>query len=166
MESALELRKKVAESLREDREKEARDALRESVMKELIGLHKFEVPSGMVASQLEYLMRDNAQFLKSRGFTEKMTRDYFEKNKDALAKRAEEQVRLALILDRISETQGIKVERADLDHEYTKVSGRLNLPLDQVKALYERDESALRQLRHRLKEDKAIDYVLGQVKIS
>ena len=48
----------------------------------------------------------------------------------------------------------------------TKLSERLNLPAEQVRQLYEKDENALRQLRYRMKEDRTIEYVLGQVKVS
>ena len=40
------------------------------------------------------------------------------------------------------------------------------MPIDQVHKLYENDDNAVRQLRYRIKEDRAVDYVLGQVKIT
>lgn len=166
METALELRKKITETLKEDRAKESRDKLRESVLSELCNLHKFDVPSGLVRSQVEYLMRENAEYLKRQGFTEKMVREYFEKNMEQLNKRAEEQVRTSLILDKIATDQNIKVEGKDLDVEYAKVAERVNMPVDQVRGLYEKDENALRQLRYRMKEDRTIEHVLSHVKIT
>jgi len=80
------------------------------VLSEVCALHKFEVPAGLVHSQVEYLMRENAEYLKRQGFTEKMIRDYFDKNAPELSKRAEEQVRTSLVLDKIAQDQGIKIE--------------------------------------------------------
>ena len=105
METALELRKKITDTLKEDREKESREKLREGVLTEVCGLHKFEIPAGLIRSQVEYLMRENAEYLKRQGFTEKMIHEYFEKNTSELSKRAEEQVRTSLILDKIAQDQ-------------------------------------------------------------
>lgn len=166
METALELRKKVVESLKEDRQRESRDKLREEVLKQLCEAHKFEVPAGLVRSQLEYLMKENMEYLKRQGFTEKMVRDYLAKNADQLTQRAEEQVRTSLVLDQVAKEQDIRVDDKDLDVEYAKISERLNIPTDQVRGLYGNDENALRQLRYRIKEDRTIEYVLSQVKIT
>lgn len=166
LDSILEMRKKVAETLKEDRERESREKLKETVLSELVKTHKFEVPAGLVRSQVEYLMRENTEYLKRQGFTDKMVRDYLEQNKGQLETRAEEQVRTSLILDKIASDQKIAVESKDLDHEFSKMSERLNLPSEQVRGLYEKDENALRQLRYRIKEDRTIEYVLAQVKVT
>lgn len=166
METSLELRKKVAETLKEDRERESRDKLRENVLEALHRDHNFEVPGSLVQSQVEYLVRENTEYLKRQGFTEKMVRDYLGQNKDQLVKRAEEQVRVSLILDKVAQDQNIQVETKDLEHEYAKVAERINMPAAQVAQLYSNDDNALRQLRYRLKEDRAIDFVLSQVKIT
>ena len=166
METSADMRKKVIETLTEDRARESREKLKENVLTEICSMHKFEVPSGLIRSQVEYLVKENMEYLKRQGFTEKMIRDYLEKNTEQLQKRAEEQVRTSLILDKIAEEQKIKVEAKDLDLEYTKLSERLNLPPDQVRQLYEKDENAIRQLRYRIKEDRTIEYVLGQVKVT
>lgn len=166
LETALELRKKVVDTLTEDRSREAKEALRNSVIEALLKAHDFEVPSGLVASQLEYLVRENTDYLKRQGFTEKMIRDYLEKNQEQLSGRAGEQVKASLILDKIAEEQKIRADEKDLDLEYTKIAGRINLQLDQVRGLYEKDENAIRQLRFRIKEEKVMDYILGQVKVT
>jgi len=166
LESADDLRKKVGETMKEDREKESREKLKEDVLEALVRSHEFEVPASLIRSQLEYLVKENIEYLRRQGFTEKMTREYLDKNRDELSKRAEDQVRASLILDRVAQDQNIRVESADLDHEYTKTAERLNMTLDQVRGLYQNDENALRQLRFRLKEERTVDYVLGQVKIT
>lgn len=166
IDSALELRKKMSESMREERSNQAREALKESLMKGLVEAHKFEVPQGLINSQLEYLVKENVTYLKRNGFTDKMAKDYLDKNRDELVKRAEEQVRASLILDKISQEQDIKVVEADLEHEYTKMGERLNIKPEQVRQLYGNDENAVRQLRYRIKEERAIEWALGQVKVT
>ncbi|MEW6057151.1 MAG: trigger factor [Bdellovibrionota bacterium] len=165
LESRLELRKKVFESMKEERAQNSREKVKEDVLNALIKQNAFEVPQGVVQSQIEYLMRENASYLKQNGFTEKMIRDYFEKNLESLRSRAEDQVRASLVLDRIADEQDLKPEEKDLELEYQKMAERVNLKPEQVKELYERDENAMRQLRFRIKEDRAIEYLLSQVKI-
>lgn len=165
METALELRKKMTESLKEDRERTAREGLKENLLRSLVEAHGFEVPTGLISSQVEYLMRENMQYLKQNGFTEKMIRDYLGKNQDEINRRAEEQVRASLILDKVAQENDVKVEDADLDSEFSKIASRVNIPAEQVRGLYEKDNNALRQLRFRIKEDRAIDLLLSQVKV-
>ena len=166
METALELRKKLVETLKEDREREARDGLKENLMKALVEAHEFEVPKSLVTSQLEYLVKENVTYLKRQGFTDKMSKDYLDSNREGLTKRAEEQVRASLILDKIAQDQDVKVEQADLDLEYSKMADRLKIPVEQVRGLYENDENARRQLRYRIKEERAVEYCLSQVKVA
>ncbi len=156
----------MAETMREERATQARETLKENLMKGLVEAHQFEVPQGLVNSQIEYLVQENVTYLKRNGFTEKMAKDYLDKNRTDLTKRAEEQVRASLVLDKIAQEQDIKVEDADLDLEYSKMSERLNIPSEQVRQLYGSDENAIRQLRYRIKEERAIDYALSQVKVT
>lgn len=166
MESALELRKKIAESMKEERSNSARETLKENLMKALVEAHKFEVPQGLINSQLEYLVKENVTYLKRNGFTDKMAKDYLDKNREELSKRAEEQVRASLILDKIAADQDIKVEEADLDLEYSKMAERMNIKPEQIRQLYGNDANAQRQLRYRIKEERAIDWALSQVKVT
>lgn len=164
LETALELRKKITESLKETKADEAQNKLKGDLVQELIKANPFAVPSHFVTTQLEFLVKENMEFLKQRGFTQKMIEEYVTKNVESLKTKAEEQVRVSLIFDRIAQDNEIKVEAADLDREYAKISEREQLPVEKVKE-YLNNEDSLRQLRFRIKEDRTVDYILSQVKM-
>ncbi len=164
-ETALELRKKVVESLEEERAKNSKEAIKENLLKALIDANTFEVPSALVRTQSEHLMRENFNVLKRQGFTEKMIRDYLEKNSKELETRAGEQVKAALILQKIAEQQDIKVTDADLDVEFAKMAEPMKSSPEEIRKMYESHEDSLRQLKFRLREERTVDYALSQVKI-
>ena len=67
---------------------------------------------------MDHLVQENAKTLMQQGFTEKMIRDFLEKNKDDLKNRAEKQVKASLILYRAAQDFNVKIEDADLEHEF------------------------------------------------
>lgn len=164
-ETALELRKKVVESLQEERQRASKETLKENLLRALIEAHSIEIPSALVRTQAEHLMRENFNLLKRQGFTEKMIREYLEKNVKELEERAAEQVKAALILQKVAEQQNIKVEDADLDHEFAKMAEPMKTSAEEIRKMYESHEDSLRQLKFRMREERTVEYALSQVKI-
>lgn len=164
-ESALDLRKKVTDSMKEDKSRAAREGIKENLLRALIDSHEFEVPSALVQNQAEHLIRENFNVLQRQGFTEKMIREYLEKNRAELDKRATEQVKAALLLQKIAEQQNVKVEEADLDREFAKMAEGSKSSPEEVRKMYESHPDSLRQLRFRLREERTVDYALGEVKV-
>lgn len=165
LESALELRKKISESLKETKAEDVQNNLKNTLVQELIKANPFEVPSHFISTQLEFLIKENMEFLKQRGFTQKMIEEYVRKNIDSLKLKAEDQVRVSLIFDRIAQDNSIKVDADDLEREYAKISEREQLPVEKVKE-YLNNEDSMRQLRFRIKEDRTVEYILSQVKMT
>jgi trigger factor len=164
LETAEELKNKVRESLVENKREESQTKLKNDLVAELVKANPFEVPKHFVHTQLDFLVRENQQFLKERGFTPKMIEEYLSKSATSLEAKAEDQVRVSLIFDRIAQDADIKVEAADLDREFARISEKEGVPVDKVKE-YLSNEDSLRQLRFKIKEERTVDYILSQVKI-
>lgn len=160
--SLEELQKKIEDVLKQEKEEAVREKLKEDALDQLAKLHVFDLPRAMVLNQFDHLIKENVQFLKRSGFTQKMIEDYLEKNKESLHERALMQVRVALVLDKIASQQKINIEEADLMHEYHRMSERFNTSVEQVQKMMESDPNRLREIRFRLREERAIDYLLSQ----
>ena len=127
-------------------------------MRELVKKHEFEVPQSLVQSQFEFLQRQYEQ--DSRGVPPS------EEQKKQMQTLSVDQVRASLILQKIAQAQSIHVVPTDLEHEYAMVAQRINMPIEEVQKMYQGNEQALRNLKHRIKEERTVDYLLGQIQVS
>lgn len=163
--TVAELRKKVAADMTSAAERKARNTLKERLIEALIEANKIEIPSHFLDTQFDHLIRENARALLQQGYTEKMVREYLEKNQENLKSRAEKQVRATLLLDKIALDNDLKVEDADLEREYAKIAEAEKVDLAEVKKFFD-NENARRELRFRLKEEKTFDFLIEKVKVS
>ena len=164
-ENVADLKKRIEEDMRKTAERKSRNALKENLIDALISANSFEVPQHFLSMQLDYLIRENARTLLQQGYTEKMVKDYLEKNQEDLKSRSEKQVKATLILDKIAEQDKIMVEEADLEHEYSRSAADEKVDLEEVRKFF-KDENSARELKFRLKEEKTIDDILSKVKVT
>ncbi len=164
-ENVADLKKRIEEDMRKTAERKSRNALKENLIDALISANSFEVPQHFLSMQLDYLIRENARTLLQQGYTEKMVKDYLEKNQEDLKSRSEKQVKATLILDKIAEQDKIMVEEADLEHEYSRIAADEKVDLEEVRKFF-KDENSARELKFRLKEEKTIDDILSKVKVT
>ncbi len=164
-ESMSDLKSKIEEDIKKHKEKKSKATFRERLIDELVKLNSFEVPVHFINMQMDHLVQENAKTLMQQGFTEKMIRDFLEKNKDDLKNRAEKQVKASLILDRAAQDFNVKIEDADLEHEFSKLAKEENMSIEDVKKYFQ-TENALRELRFRMKEDRTFDLICEKIKIT
>ncbi len=164
VDSLLELRKQVLQALKDEKETQAQEKTRESLIKTLLETHAFEVPAQFIDQQLSHLIKDSKTYLEKNGFTEKMVQDSVEKEKEWLLKRAHEQVRASLILDALAIANQITVEQKDIDFEFEKISKGMRVPIEKVQAAYNNPEM-LQELRFKIRTRLTIDYVLSKAQV-
>ncbi|MGE4233858.1 MAG: trigger factor [Bacteriovoracia bacterium] len=156
------LKTKVRTDLQEQKKENVYSKLKEDLLKELIAKNPFEVPNALIDSQYEYLVKENSYMLQREGVDlNNLPKELQERFKSL----AEDQVRASLILNQIGSEQEIKVEPADFEFEYKKMAEKMNLPIEQVQSFYDGDEEGKKQLRHRIKETRTIDWLLSKVKV-
>ncbi len=164
--SVEELKSEVEKMLRADIEKRNDELLRERTLESVVKAHTFDVPTAMVSTQFDYLLKENARVMKQQGMSDDAIRDYLERTKEALKDRARDQVRVSLILDALARRESIDVNDKDLEFEFARIGERFKATAADVAQSYAQDPEALRQLRFRLREERAIQWVLEKVKIA
>ena len=164
-ESIADLREKVQKSLSEEKTNDARSRTRESLMRGLLEHHSFEVPTALVDTELKSMVDDFANRMRKQGFTDKMLQAEVDRRTAEMRGSAVERVRVFLLLEKVAEQAKLEVIDADLDREYEGLAKNISSTLEQVREFYGRSEDALRRLKYRLKEEKVIEYLMGQVKV-
>src|ERR1700679_2463122 len=105
----------------------------EQIGEALIAANKFDVPASLIQLEQQRLVQQGVERLRSQGIDANQLPDEQKKQfVEGMKPVAEKNVHLALIVEKISATEKVKTEEADIDAYIQKVSGNVNQPIDVV----------------------------------
>ncbi len=160
-----EVRAAVGARLRAEREKEVHDRLRATVVDRLIRFAPAEVAPSMVDDEMQYMAVRGAEELARQGMKQieqlRMNPQSFREMFRPAAVRA---VREAFVLEAISRKEGLTVTDEDLDREIRQGREGGEVPERLVAQL--KADGRWERLRHRLLQDRTLDWVIAQARIS
>ena len=114
LETLALLKTQVEAKLREQKQRQQRDALEQGLCEAVLSRHQFEVPPGLVGRQSERLTRDFQARLLLAGLTEDQVTQELATYTAQLQTDALRHVKLAFILDRIAEQERLSVTQDEL----------------------------------------------------
>ena len=165
MESFDKLREAIEKSLQRQYDELADTRLRRNLLDALDKVCDFPIPAGVVEAEYNQIWQYHVEDLKSRN----MDLAQAEQDDDAKAEFrtiAERRVRLGLLLSSIGEEQKLTVTPQELRQQVIREATMYGDQQDQVMKYYQKNPQALAALRAPIFEQKAIDYVLTQVKVT
>ena len=155
--------------LREDIEKEKKLALdrqmKDQLVEQLLQANPFEVPESMVEAQTHSLISDLKARLATQGMDMKNLDIPEEKLHEDYKERAQKQVRTFLILEKISDQEGITVTDQEVEGRLGEISQRTNQKLDLVKRYYEKNE-LIPEVKAGILTDKTLNFLLEKADIT
>ncbi len=165
-ETLAELRGKLTE-YHEAREKDRIEAdLRERVVKALIARNDLDVPETLVEKQLEAMLESTKRRLSQQRMSlEAMGLDD-EQYRIRYKETAESQVKGALLLEALAKQEGLAVAEADLDARFAQIAEQSGQNPENVKKYYTQNDQARENITAQVREDKAIDFLLGRAVIT
>jgi trigger factor len=129
--------------LRQDLEKEKKLALdrqfKDQIVDQLIQANPFELPESLVEEQAKSLVSDTKLRLSSQGVAFESLGVSEDKLKEDYKETAQKQVRTFLILEKISEEEGITVTDEEVEERLKEISERTHQKLDVVKRYHEKN---------------------------
>lgn len=165
-ESMEELRAKMTEYHEKHEADRIQNELKERIIQALIEKNPLDVPDAMVKRQLDHMLENFKNRLKSQhmsmemmGLDENGFRDRF---RDAAA----DKVRGGLLLMSLVEKEKITVTDEDLAKRYELIANGNPEMLGRIKEYYEANRKAKDSIMAELKEDKAIDLLLESAVIT
>ncbi|MDE2364229.1 MAG: trigger factor [Hyphomicrobiales bacterium] len=156
----------VRSNIEADMARGARVHTKRLLLDALDGRYSFELPQGLVEQEFDGIWRSvvNEQTAAGKTFESEGTTE--EKARDEYRRIAERRVRLGLVLAEVGQEAGVKVE----DDEVTKaLVERIRAFPGQEQALwdyYRKNPQALGEIRAPLFEEKVIDHILSQAKVT
>ena len=166
MDSLADLKDAVSKAIGSDYEAASRRRLKKELLDALDGKYAFELPPSLVAQEFAAVWAQVEQDLKTRGKTFEDEGTDEEKAKAEYRKIAERRVRLGLVLAQVGESADIKVSDEEVNQALIARVRQFPGQEQQVWDFYRKNAQALAELRAPLFEEKVVDHVLGQVKVT
>lgn len=166
MDSVADLKDAISKAIGSDYEAASRRRLKKELLDALDGKYAFDLPPSLVAQEFAAVWAQVEQDLKTRGKTFEDEGTDEEKAKAEYRKIAERRVRLGLVLAQVGESADIKVSDEEVNQALIARVRQFPGQEQQVWDFYRKNAQALAELRAPLFEEKVVDHVLGQVKVT
>jgi trigger factor len=85
--------------------------------------------------------------------------------RDDLRTRAVLEVKGFLLLEAIAEKEKLQVSQTDVDQHMEKLAGEVQQPVEKIRQAFKRNDS-LEALRGRLRQDKALAFLLAKANLT
>jgi len=161
LESFEKLKEEIDTSFRTQEKNRIEGDLRERLMTALIERNPVEVPETMISNQLDYMLGNVRDRMKSQGMSLEMLGMNEDSFKQMYRETAVKQVQGSLILEAVARQENLKVEDSEIDGKLEEIASMANAPVDAVKKHYAGDE-ARRALIMQIAEEKVVRFLLDK----
>jgi trigger factor len=165
-ETMEQLREKMVEYHKKQETDRIENELKEAIIQALIEKNTLEVPQAMVKRQLDYMLENLKNRLKSQrmsiemmGLDEKGFRARFRDN-------AENKVKGGLLLRAVVDKENISITDEDMAERYEQIAAGNTEMLGRIKEYYTANRNARNSFIAEMKEDKAISFLLDNAQIT
>ncbi|MEN1968306.1 trigger factor [Lentibacillus sp. N15] len=161
VETLDELKTKKKEELEAQKKQNAENQTRESLITQASDNAQVDVPSVMVDTELDRMVKEFEQRLQMQGMTMEMYQQFSGQDEAALRDQMKEdagkRVKTNLVLDAIFEQEGLEITDADADAELENMASTYGTEVDQLKQMLGGNTDAIKE---DLKFKKAIDFLV------
>jgi len=165
VESPEELRETVRERLSEAGEQESSRRRTEQIYDHLLERFDFTLPQSVLDREVESIVEDYERQVESRGrdfeeFLDEQDIDREEMEEDA-REEAERRLRLTFLLQSIAERENIELDEGEFE---SRLGDMMEGALD-PEQLEELPDEQIRSLRHQMRDDKVLEFLMDQAEI-
>jgi trigger factor len=165
-ETMEELRAKMVEYHQKQEAERIENEVHDRIIKALIEKNPLDVPQSMVKSQLDYMLEN----LKNRLKSQRMSIEMMGLDEDGFRQRfrssAEDKVKGGLLLMALVEKENITVGDEDLEERYEQIASGNSEMLGRIKEYYSSNRKVKTSLIAEIKEEKAIRFLLDHAVIT
>ncbi len=159
IETLDKLKEEIRKQVEESNNNIAKSIFKKELYDFLVKKHNFDLPEGLVETQLNSIWEETEQEIKQN--PDKFKNDK-EKNKAKEKKRdtAKRMILCGMVLSKIAQDNKIEITQEDINKEITKII--MNYPSQQKEIIeyYQKNPEAMQQIRGAIIEEKAVDFVV------
>jgi trigger factor len=157
-----EVRKRIRENMEHERQHNAEREAKDKLMAELVKRNEFEVPEALVEHQIDVRLERGVRALAAQGMRpEDIKKMDFARLRVGQREQAVQDVKGALLLEKIAEEEKIDVSDEELEKEIEAVAKQSQQTAEAVRARLTRD-GALDRIRDRIRDEKTLDFLYRQ----
>ncbi len=144
----------------------SRAHLKRALLDALDGSHSFDLPTGMVEAEFKQIWTQVEQDIKAGNLADEDKTKSEDDLKKEFRSIAERRVRLGLVLSEFGRVNNVMVTQEELSRAVMMQARQYPGQEQRIVEIYRNNPDALAQLRAPLFEDKVVDFLCGQVKIT
>ncbi len=162
--SLAALKAKVRENLEADLKQSQKRELGKQITEKLLEENKFPVPLSLIEDQTKHIINRQQSRLLRQGLTKEDLDKLTAQNLEATKKQAEKDIRLAYILDSISESEKISATEAEIQRSIEEIISRAE-PSEQavLKIAFQGEYKA--RVQNEVREKKIFEWLIQNAKI-
>ena len=161
-----DLRAKMVEYHEKHEKDRIENELKERVIQALVAKNPLDVPESMVKRQLDHMLENLKNRLKSQQMSLEMMGLDAESFRARFRDDAIDKVKGGLLLMALVEKENISVSDDDLSAHYEKIAAGNPEMLDRIKEYYSANQNAKSSIISEIKEDKAISYLIDHAVVT
>jgi trigger factor len=159
-----ELKEAVKQDLIKKQEAQIRLNMEEQVLEYLLKENNFSVPASLVHKRFEYLLEQAKHKLEHQGFKKEEIEKENKSLEEKLKPEAEKQVKVYFLLNKIAETEDIKVTPQEREEKYHYLSQVYSKNIEEIKKEVN-EHNLAEDLAEEILREKTIDFLVKEAKI-
>ena len=157
-----DVRKRIREGMESEKKNTAERDAKNKLVAELVKRNDFEVPEALVENQIDLRLERGLRALAAQGMkSEDMKKMDLHRLRAGQRDQAVEEVKAALLLEKIAEEEKIEVSDAEIDREVAALAEQSKQSLEIIRSRLTR-EGALDRIRNRIRNEKTLDFLYHQ----
>jgi trigger factor len=161
------LKEKIREGILAAKQGNAKKQQKSRIVDALVNDHSFDVPESLTQAELEHLIVNEKTADKSAQHgTDAAPDKTDEELAAALRPKAMKNVKATIILEEIAEKEKISVSETEMKDRIALIAKQLQATPDAIVNLFMTRDGSLDNLRHNIREDKVLDFLLSRAEIT
>ncbi len=157
-----DVRKRIREGMEAEKKHTAEREAKDKLVAELVKRNDFEVPEALVEHQIDIRLDRGLRALAAQGMkTEDMKKMDLNRLRAGQRDQAVQEVKAALLLEKIAEEEKIEVVDAEIDREVEALAEQSKQTPEAIRSRLTRD-GALDRIRNRIRNEKTLDFLYRQ----
>jgi trigger factor len=157
-----EVRKRIREGMELEKQQNAEREAKDKLVTELVKRNDFEVPEALVEHQIDIRLDRGLRALAAQGMkAEDMKKMDLNRLRAGQRDQAVQEVKAALLLEKIAEEEKIEVVDAEIDREVEALAEQSKQTPEAIRSRLTRD-GALDRIRNRIRNEKTLDFLYRQ----
>ena len=160
-----ELKNSIKEKLEKENEQRAKTEVEEAAIEQVSQKTKIDIPSGMIETETDNILRDLETRLSYQGMTLEQYLSFMQKTKDEVKKeyadQAEKTVKTRLVLEAIVKEENIEADQVKVEEKIEEMAKAYGRKAEELK----NNEQLVNYIKDTLKTEEAISLIIDNAKI-